>query len=279
MKLGVSAFAWTSRLKPSHLHLLPELKKMGFSGFEIPMLDPSLLPSEEIKAAFEANGMECTVCALLPKEVNPISPEPEVRKAAIAHLKRCIEVSARMGSKLLGGPLFAPIGYLPGHRPTKDEWSWAVDAFQALAAPLAENDLTLSIEPVNRSETFFLRTAEEARHLCESIGNPRIGITIDTFHANIEELSIPNAIMDVRPYLRHVHLSENDRGPLGRGHIPFDAILSALRKIAYSGYLMIEGFGYDQSEIYGPGVLWAKQDVSPWAFASESVQFLDRLIR
>jgi D-psicose/D-tagatose/L-ribulose 3-epimerase len=96
-----------------------------------------------------------------------------------------------MGSKIIGGPLFAPIGYFPKHRPTEREWSWAVEAFQRLENVLESNDMTFSIEPVNRSETFFLRTAQEAKHLCERIGNRRIGVTVDTFHANIEERNNP----------------------------------------------------------------------------------------
>lgn len=278
MKLGVSAFAWTARFRLSHLHWLPKLKKLGIDGLEVPMLDPESLSVHEIRAAFEADGMECTVCALLPRHANPISADSVTRNAAIEHLKRCIDTSAAMGAKLLGGPLFAPIGYLPEHRPTDDEWSWAVEAFQALALPLQENDLVLSIEPVNRAETFFLRTGAEAKNLCESIGNPRIGVTIDTFHANIEEPNIPKAITELGAHLRHIHLSENDRGPLGRGHIPFDEIVRALHEISYSGYLMIEGFGYDKSEAEAPGALWAKPNVSPQLFINESVQFLKQLV-
>lgn len=278
MKLGISAFAWTARFRPSHLSWLPELKKLGIDGLEVPMLDPASLPVAEIQAAFKGDGMECTVCALLPKHANPIGSDSATRQAAIEYLKRCIDTSAAMGAKLLGGPLFAPIGYLTEHRPTEDEWSWAVEAFRALEAPLHDNDLELSIEPVNRSETFFLRTGAEAKRLCESIGSPLLGVTIDTFHANIEESSIPKAITEVGAHLKHVHLSENDRGPLGRGHIPFDKAIHALRQISYQGYLMIEGFGYDPNEGDAPGALWAKPDVSPRLFIDESVHFLRQLI-
>jgi D-psicose/D-tagatose/L-ribulose 3-epimerase len=279
MKIGVSAFAWTARFQPSHLNLLPKLKQMGVAGLEVPMLDPHVLPVVEIRSAFEANEVECTVCALLPKHINPISPDKSDRNTAVKYLTECIETSAEMGAKTLGGPLFAPIGYLPQHRPTETEFSWAVEVFQALDSALDQNDMTLSIEPVNRSETFFLRTAADAKRLCDSVGNLRIGITIDTFHANIEELSIPQAIKDLGPRLKHVHLSENDRGPLGRGHIAFDEILTALTKIEFHGYLMIEGFGYDKNETDAPGTLWADVAVSPDSFVEESVGFLKKLMQ
>jgi D-psicose/D-tagatose/L-ribulose 3-epimerase len=254
------------------------MKKIGLDGIEVPMFDPALLPISSIREAVLKHDMECTVCAILPRSCNPISPNSETRRKAIEHLIRCVEASAAMGARILGGPLCAPIGYLPRHRPTREEWSWAVEAFQVLGDALEANDVTLSIEPVNRSETFFLRTADEARQLCESIGNPRIGVTMDTFHANIEELSIPDALLSLGTHLKHVHASENDRGPLGNGHVPFVEIVSILKRIQFKGYLMIEGFGYSSKEKSAPGKLWAHKDVTPEYLASSGVQYLARLL-
>ena len=278
MKIGISGFAWTARFERSHLDLLPLVKAMGLSAVEVPMFDPAALPVESIRAAFEAQDLECTVCAILPEQFNPISPDAQARREAILHLGRCIKMAAAMGSKMLGGPLFSPIGYLPDHRPTQQEWSWAIEAFRALADVLEEYDMNLAIEPINRSETFFLRTGADASRLCEEIGNPRIGVTIDTFHANIEEQNISSVIRSLGPRLRHIHASENDRGPLGRGHVPFAEIISALKAVGYDGYLMIEGFGYDPKETNAPGSLWASPDVSPEALVSESYSYLSQVL-
>jgi D-psicose/D-tagatose/L-ribulose 3-epimerase len=278
MKIGVSAFAWTSRFEESHLRLLPALKKMGLDGVEIPMIDPEALPVRAIRDAFESNELECTVCCILPNAVNPISPDVAIRRESIRHLTACVEACAAMGSQLLAGPLYAPIGYLPEHRPTEDEWRWAVEVFQGIKKVLDATGVNVAIEPVNRSETFFLRTAREARHLCEAIGNPRVGVNIDTFHANIEEQRIPDAILELGPHLKHIHASENDRGLLGRGHVPFAEIVDALKTVQYSGYLMIEGFGYDPDEAIAPGKLWADIEVSPERLASEGLAFLRGLV-
>lgn len=278
MKIGISAFAWTSNFKSSHLKILPAMKELGLNGVEIPMFDPGKLPIDSIREAFVKNQLECTVCAILPEGINPISPERETRQRAIKHLERCIETAAAIGAKLLGGPLFAPIGYLPEHRPTEDEWSWAVEVFQALEDVLRATNMPISIEPVNRSETFFVRTADEAARLCDLIGDPHIGVTIDTFHANIEERSICGAIRSLGPNLSHIHASENDRGPLGRGHMPFAEIISTLNEMHYEGYVMIEGFGYRAAEKESPGYLWADPNVSPEKLASESFRYLTDLM-
>lgn len=278
MKLGISAFAWTAAFGMQHIGLLPRIKEMGFDAVEIPMFDPGELPVSSIRNACDQNGLSCTVCAILPPDVNPISPEASVRRKSHLHLAHCIETSAALGAKLLGGPLYAPIGYLPQHRPQPDEWQWAIEAFQSVGSLLGASDMTLSIEPVNRSETFLLRTASEAKSLCDAIGHPRVGVTIDTFHANIEEKSIPHAIQFLGPLLKHIHASENDRGLLGEGHVDFPAILSALLDSGYQGYLMIEGFGYDPKETRSPGFLWADVEISPETLALHGLRYLRSLL-
>lgn len=107
MKLGVSAFAWTAKFDRTHLRLVPLIKEMGFSGFEIAMFDPADLAVADIRRAFETSDLECTVCAILPPGINPISPDAAVRKISVQHLVRCIETASALGAKLLGGPLYA----------------------------------------------------------------------------------------------------------------------------------------------------------------------------
>jgi len=174
--------------------------------------------------------------------------------------------------------LYSPLGYFPGHRVSQQEWKWAVQAFQSLTEELDRYELQLSIEPVNRSETFFLRTAEETKGLCDEIGSPRIGATVDTFHANIEEQDIPSAIQSLGGRLKHLHASENDRGVLGKGHVPFAQIIAALTQVNYAGYLMVEGFGYSADETEGPGWLWAAPEISPRTLAVESATYLRELL-
>jgi len=189
-----------------------------------------------------------------------------------------VEKAAEIDAKLLGGPLFAPIGYLPGRRRNQDEWNSAVETFQRLGDALDANKITLTIEPVNRSETFFLRTAMEAKALCNAIAHPRVGITLDTFHANIEEKSIPDAVISLGSSLKHFHASENDRGLLGSGHINFPAIIEALQGSNYDGYLMIEGFGYSPNEPDALGALWGDLSVSPEDIAFAGATYLASLL-
>lgn len=278
MKIGVSAFAWTTTFTSKHLNLLPSLRENGLSGFEIGMFNPANLPAPEIRQAIEANDLEVSVCAILPADVNPIGPDPAVRKKARSHLLQCIETSSEMGAQLICGPMYAPIGYLPGRRRNQEEWNWAVECFQSLGDALDATRMTLAIEPVNRSETFFLNTAAEAKSFCEAVGHPRVGVTIDTFHANIEEKNIAGAVGSLGTSLKHLHASENDRGLLGSGHVDFREIVAALQRIEYKGFLMIEGFGYSPAEPGSLGAMWGDLAVSPRDIAIKGARYLRSLL-
>jgi D-psicose/D-tagatose/L-ribulose 3-epimerase len=278
MKIGVSAFAWTTKLNQTHLDLLPSLREHGIEGFEIPMFDPAEFDTKALRRTFEASDLECTVCAILPTGTNPISPNATDRKKAQMHIAQCIETAAAIGAHTMGGPLYAPIGYLPGRRRTQDEWLWAVECFQALGEVLDRYEMTLGIEPVNRSESFFVNTAAEASALCDAVAQPRVGVLIDTFHANIEEKNIAASVSAAGQRLKHLHASENDRGLLGSGHVDFPAIVAALKEIGYGGYLMIEGFGYSASEENLLGALWGDLNVSPEDIAFQGATYLRGLL-
>lgn len=278
MKIGVSAFAWTTKLNQSHLDLLPAIREHGLEAFEIPMFDPADLNVLQLRQAFQSSDLECTVCAILPPGINPISADAASRIKARAHLVHCVQTAAEIGAHRIGGPLYAPIGYLPGRRRNLDEWRWAVECFQSLGETLKQHNVMLGIEPVNRSETFFLNTAVEAVALCKEIDDPRIGVLVDTFHANIEEKNQVAAILAANQHLCHMHISENDRGLVGSGHVDFPGILLALRQINYDGYLMIEGFGYSASETNSLGALWGDMNVAPEDIAYQGAAYLKKLL-
>jgi D-psicose/D-tagatose/L-ribulose 3-epimerase len=277
-KIGVSAFAWARHFDADRMEILAPLREHGLRGFEVPMFDPRTIDAPALRREIERWELECTVCAILPPDVNPISPDAAVRARAVEHLTQCIEKAAELGSRLLCGPLYAPIGYQQERRGTDQEWEWAVTCFQLLGEVLDDHQVDLAIEPVNRSETFFLRKASEAALLCERIDHPRVGVTLDTFHANIEEKTISGAVRDSGVRLRHIHASENDRGRLGSGHVDFRGLIAELLAAGYSGYLMIEGFGFSPGEQDSLAALLGIFDGSPEEIAYGGAEYLRKLI-
>jgi D-psicose/D-tagatose/L-ribulose 3-epimerase len=274
MKYGVNMFIWTADFGPQNLCLLPRVKEAGFDSFEVFISDPAQFRAAMLREACRDYGLECTVCSVLNRETNIISDDAGVRRHGITRMADSIKAIADAGARLYGGPMYAPLGYLPGRRRTEDEWKRAVEAFCELGPVLAENDVTLCIEPLNRFETYFLNTAEDAARLCAEVNHPKVRILYDTFHANIEEKDIATGLRTAAPHLAHVHTCENDRGTPGSGHVEWPDVFAALREIGYDGLLTIESFGFNVGEVAAAAAIWRDLAGSPEEMAFEGVKFL-----
>ena len=274
MKFGVNTFIWTAVFDRSHLPLLPKIKAAGFDGVEVSIFDPAEFQAAVIRQGLAYNGLECTICSILNHKVNMISDDAGTRKAALTHLKDCAKQAAEVGAKIIAGPLYSPVGHLPGRRRTPEEWQWAVDCYLELGATLEDCGVTIAIEPLNRFETYFLNTAADAVKLCDEIGHPNVGILFDTFHANIEEKNIADGYRIVARHLKHVHTCENDRGIPGTGHVPWTEVFTALKEIGYDGWLTIESFGFSLGELSAAASIWRDVAPTPDAIAFEGVKFV-----
>lgn len=274
MKFGVNAFIWTANFSRADLPLLPLIKEHGFDGIEIPIFQPGEFDAAGIRKGLEENRLECTVCSVMPNGMTLFSDDAKVRRKALAHLDECVRAIAEVGAKLFVGPMYSPVGFLPGRRRTAEEWSRAVESYQALAPALARHDVTLAVEPLNRFETFFLNTAADAAALCAEVNHPNIGVLLDTFHANIEEKNVPAAYRTVGPWLKHVHTCENDRGTPGTGHVDWPGVFEALREVSYDGWLTIESFGFALGGISAAASIWRDIEPTPESIAFDGVRFL-----
>jgi len=276
MKFGVNTFIWTASFDRSHLPLLPAIKEHGFDGIEVSLFRPVDFAAADIRRGLRENSLECTICSVLTGGLSFISEDTAVRGKTLSHMKDCVKAAADVGAGLIGGPLYSPVGYLPGRRRTADEWKWAVECYQQLGPVLESHGVEIAIEPLNRFETYFLNTAEDAVALCDAIHHPRVGILFDTFHANIEEKKLGDAFRRVAPHLKHVHTCENDRGIPGTGHVEWNDVFEALRAVKYDRWLTIESFGFALGELSAAASIWRDIAPTPESIAFEGVKFLRR---
>ena len=130
---------------------------------------------------------------------------------------------------------------------------------------------TSSLEPWNRYETYFLNRLEQAVELWRATGLSNGGVMGDTFHMNIEEASIPDALRGAKGLLNHVHLADSNRAVAGRGHTDFRPILQALLDIEYDGYLSFE--------VMPPSgdPMGSRQVPDPESFDADTKQAIERL--
>lgn len=274
MKFGVNSLIWTAGFDLGNLDLLPKVKRMGFDGIEIARFAFDNFPSAEIRTAVRGHGLECTLCSALTGRMSLVSEDPAMRRQARDFLIQGIETAAELGSKIFMGPFCAPVGLLVGRRRTPDEWKRAVEGLQSLGETLDACDVIITLEPLNRFETYFLNTAADGARLCEEVGHPRVGITFDTFHGNIEEKRLGDAIRALGGRLKHLHACENDRGIPGTGHVEWSEVFGALRDVHYDDWVVIESFGNNIPEIAAAACLWRDLAPSSDAIAAEGVKFL-----
>ncbi len=279
MKFGVNTMVWTTRVGKAQEPLFERIREWGFDGVELFLSpeEPADVPA--VKAVFDRLELERTTCSVLPREANLIGSEPATRARGVEFLKKCVERTAELGAQLICGPLYAGLGVMTGRRRTPDEWKWAVEGLQAAAEQGRECNVTLCLEPLNRFETYFLNTLEDAARLVQDVGAPNVKIHFDTFHANIEERHPANALRSVARDLGHVHISENDRGVPGTGHNDWAGILKTLKEIGYDGWLTIESFAQPEPDLAAAAAIWRDLAPSGDDLARSGLQFIKGLSR
>ena len=70
----------------------------------------------------------------------------------------------------------------------------AVRNLRELSKTAEECDVVLGMEVLNRYEGYILNTCEEAIDFVDEIGSSHVKIMLDTFHMNIEETNMADAI-------------------------------------------------------------------------------------
>ncbi len=276
MKFGVNTFIWSAACNQTIYDLFPLIKAKGFDGVEVPLFRRSNFPATDLRRATEANGLECNAATVLVDGLSLISEDRGVRCKTLRHLQDLVKLAADANVKVMAGPIYSPVGYLPGRRRTMDEWKWAVDAYKLLGDTLVKNNVILAIEPLNRFETFFINTAADATAMASEVDHPNVGILFDTFHANIEEKDIAAGLRMIGKHLKHVHTCENDRGIPGSGHIDWGAVFAALRDLKYGGWITIESFGFALGDLSAAAAIWRDIEKTPEAIAFEGIQFLKK---
>jgi len=277
MKVGMNLLLWTAAASEEHLPLLGAIRDWGYDSVELPMFAAGASPWKRLARALDDLGLHRTAVTVMPPEANPISEEPAVRRAGVEHLKRCVDACADLGAGVLCGPLTSPCGALVGRGRTEDEWRWGAEAVREAACHAASAGVTLAVEPLNRFETYFLTCQADAARFVREVGAANVGLLYDTFHANIEEKDPVAAVQAVGPWIAHFHVSENDRGTPGEGHVPWEATLAALKRTGYDGALTVEAFGRAMPEVAAATCIWRETFASEENLARDACAFIRRV--
>lgn len=283
MKIGFNLLLYTGHVTEANYSVIEKLKKAGYDGVELPIFDVSN-PAHfsSIGKVLQDNGLQCTAVTVLPDEAhNAISPVAANRQGAIDHLKRVLECAHNAGVQTLCGPYYQVLGQFTGAFPTETELNHAADVHRAIAPVAQAAGVKCAIEALNRFESHLLNTMEQAASYVKRVDHPNFGTMYDTFHANIEEKCPIKAIDTVfaSGKLNHVHISENDRGTPGRGHINITEQIQHLKKIGYDGWMTIEAFGSALPDLAAATRVWRDFFPSTEQVYEEGIQVIKKALQ
>ena len=263
MKIGMNMLLWATHVTEEHYPQLERIKATGFDGVEIPIFGGDETQYKKLRRKLDELQLTCSTVAVATPEANAISPDPAIRKAAVERLNMIVRYSAILGADILCGPFHQPLGVFSGTGPTEDEFEFAMDVHRAVAEEAKREGVRLAIEFLNRFECYFLNTMEATAAYVRRVDHPNFKALYDTFHANIEEVDQSSAIRENADVISHVHISNNDRGVPGRGHIDFPNIFKAIKASGYNGWLTIEAFGRALPDLVEATRVWRDFFKSP----------------
>jgi D-psicose/D-tagatose/L-ribulose 3-epimerase len=278
VKYGINLMLWNDDMTDDLIPVLDFVRNAGFDGVEVPLFDLTVPKWRQWKNRLDELGLDRTANHVIAPEFDPVSPDPWVRGRAYDHMKQVVDCCHAVGASILAGPHQIALGVFSGSAPTSDEWHRSVDHLRRVSEYAAPAGVTLTEEVVNRFELYLLNTLDEACQFVDEVNRPNCRIHFDTFHANIEEKLPGEAVRRAGSRIGYVHISENDRGIPGTGHVLWDSIFQALSAIRYDGWLTIESFGDMLPNLAAATRIWRKLFESPEVVATEGLAFMKRKV-
>lgn len=279
-QIGVNAWVWSSPITTAELaRLAPIVAGMGFDLIEVGIESTTDLDYARGAEILRSNGLAISACAAMGPDRDLIHADESIRQNGMDYVRHCIDAAKTLGAANLVGPLYSAVGrtWQQSADDRKKDLDLLVRQLKTLSAYAGERGVTLCVEPLNRFETSFMNLASQAIEVVDRVDHPACGILLDTFHMNIEERSIGDAIRAAGARMRHLHTCENDRGAPGSGHVPWDEVAKACRDIGYTGPLVIESFTDKVKSIARAAAIWRPFSATQDALATDGLAYLRRL--
>ena len=208
-KIGIFMNFWVKNWDADHVKHIKKVSGLGFDILEFQaqaLLDMDKSRMDEVRQAAKDNGIELTYSLGLNPKYDVASPDAKVREGGIEYLKRIVERIGYMEGKLLSGVNYAGWGSPDYIVDDKSEIvKHSIESVRQVIKTAEDYDVTYCVEVVNRFEGIVMNTAKEAIEHVKQIDSDKIGILLDTYHMNIEEGSIGDAIRSVGGYLKNFH--------------------------------------------------------------------------
>jgi D-psicose/D-tagatose/L-ribulose 3-epimerase len=274
--IGINTFLFTSPFTNESAAMFAAFAAWGFDTVEIAAEDPLILDAVIIKAALLKHKLRCISVAAVFGPGRDLRGTLQQQQTAFKYIKDTLDFTKAIGGELVAGPLYSSVGRADaisaGDYATQEEI--VVGHLKELCKYAEEQKMKLAVEPLNRFETDFINTCRQGLNLIEKVGSDALYIHLDTFHMNIEEKHLGEAIQKAGQRLALLHACGSDRGTPGKDHTDWDDIKQALESINYKGQLVIESFTPEVKVIAKAASVWRTIDGGGEIIAREGLKFL-----
>ena len=279
MKFGINTYLFSSPFTNDSVSYFPLFKDWGFDFVEIAVEEPSNIDPVFIRSELDRNNLECrSVCAATGPG-RDLRGNRKEQVTSLEYVKSLIDIAPVLGSNLVAGPIYSSVGRAEfvAENDKKRQWDLVIENLKELCEYASLNQVKLAIEPLNRYETDFINTCEQALQMIKDVGSESLFVHLDAFHMNLEEKDPGMAIIKAADRLALLHASGSDRGTPGGDQINWDRIFYALDKINYEGDIVIESFTPDVKIIAKAASIWRQVEPSKEAIAIDGLAFLKSL--
>lgn len=258
LRFAVHAYAWTSSWSNDDLWIVDHAAELGLDALEVPLMEPWLVDPEAIRARADAAGIGLLTSLALPASADPASEDAGERCHARDLLIEAVDLTADMGASVFSGVVYSALGKRIARAPDEGHYERAAGVLREVARHAAGRSVTVGLEPVNRYESYLVNTADQALRLREAVGEPNVGVHLDTYHMNLEEDDFYAATRAAVPHLVYVHLSESHRGIPGHGTVDWDGVFRGLAEGGYEGIVGLESFVEVSSAMTAATCIWRR---------------------
>lgn len=227
------------------------VRGVGYEGLEIAPFslheDVRRMPRElraRIRRALDGAGLACAGLHWLltkPPGLHIGSPNEAVRRETAEYLVALAEFCAELGGRdmVFGSPKSrdVPEGEDPAawRARSVETIRWAAESLPALG-------VAIGMEPLARSISNFLNTAEDVRAFVAEVDHPSVRLTLDCYSMGDEVVPRARIIRETANACLHVHANDTTKREPGTGELDFDEVVLALREIGYGGWISLEVF-------------------------------------
>jgi sugar phosphate isomerase/epimerase len=214
------------------------VSSLGYTKFEIAG-SPEHYDTKEVRKLLKEHNLSCWgSVTLMLGERNLLARNEAQRASSVQYVKDVVKMVKELDGHMVSVVPGTVGKMVPDGRP-EEEWKWAVDSMKEIYAYSEAAGIILGIEPINRFETYFINRAEQALALAAEVG-PNCGVCLDTFHMNIEETDMFEAIRKAKGKLAGFHVADNNRMAPGMGHLNWKKIIDTLGEVNYNSVLSVE---------------------------------------